>query len=49
MTIKYGLQFFFLELTDHDGQNFLAGIVRQRELRAVGNKLSAARGLRRII
>jgi hypothetical protein len=27
MTIKYGLQFFFLELTDNDGQNFLAGIV----------------------
>jgi hypothetical protein len=26
MTIKYGLQFFF-ELTDNDGQNFLAGIV----------------------
>jgi hypothetical protein len=28
MTIKYGLQFFFFELTDNDGQNFLAGIVR---------------------
>jgi hypothetical protein len=28
MTIKYGLQFFFLELTDNDGQNFLAGIVQ---------------------
>jgi hypothetical protein len=27
MTIKYGLQFFFYELTDNDGQNFLAGIV----------------------
>jgi hypothetical protein len=27
MTIKYGLQFFF-ELTDNDGQNFLAGIVQ---------------------
>jgi hypothetical protein len=27
MTIKYGLQFFFFELTDNDGQNFLAGIV----------------------
>jgi hypothetical protein len=26
MTIKYELQFFF-ELTDNDGQNFLAGIV----------------------
>jgi hypothetical protein len=26
LTIKYGLQFFF-ELTDNDGQNFLAGIV----------------------
>jgi hypothetical protein len=26
MTIKYGLQFFFFELTDNDGQNFLAGI-----------------------
>jgi hypothetical protein len=26
MTIKYGLQFFFFfELTDNDGQNFLAG------------------------
>jgi hypothetical protein len=23
MTIKYGLQFFFFELTDNDGQNFL--------------------------
>jgi hypothetical protein len=28
MTIKYGLQIFFFELTDNDGQNFLAGIVR---------------------
>jgi hypothetical protein len=27
MTIKYGLQLFFFELTDNDGQNFLAGIV----------------------
>jgi hypothetical protein len=27
MIIKYGLQFFFFELTDNDGQNFLAGIV----------------------
>jgi hypothetical protein len=27
MTIKYGLHFFFFELTDNDGQNFLAGIV----------------------
>jgi hypothetical protein len=28
MTIKYGLQFFFFfELTDNDGQKFLAGIV----------------------
>jgi hypothetical protein len=27
MTIQYGLQFFFFELTDNDGQNFLAGIV----------------------
>jgi hypothetical protein len=27
MTIKYGLQFFFFELTDNDGKNFLAGIV----------------------
>jgi hypothetical protein len=27
MTIKYGLQVFFFELTDNDGQNFLAGIV----------------------
>jgi hypothetical protein len=27
MTIKYGLQFFFFELTDNDGQNFVAGIV----------------------
>jgi hypothetical protein len=27
MTIKYGLQKLFLELTDNDGQNFLAGIV----------------------
>jgi hypothetical protein len=27
MTIKYGLQFFFFELTDNDGQIFLAGIV----------------------
>jgi hypothetical protein len=26
MTIKYGLHFFF-ELTDNDGQKFLAGIV----------------------
>jgi hypothetical protein len=26
MTIKYGLHFFF-ELTDNDGQNFVAGIV----------------------
>jgi hypothetical protein len=30
MTIKYGLQlFFFFELTDNDGQNFLAGIVHE--------------------
>jgi hypothetical protein len=29
MTIKYGLHFFF-ELTDNDGQNFLAGIVHTR-------------------
>jgi hypothetical protein len=29
MTIKYGLQFFFFELTDNDGENFLAGIVQQ--------------------
>jgi hypothetical protein len=29
MTIKYGLQFFFFfELTDNDGQNFVAGIVQ---------------------
>jgi hypothetical protein len=28
MTIKYGLQYFFFVLTDNDGQNFLAGIVR---------------------
>jgi hypothetical protein len=28
MTIKYGLQFFFFELTDNDGQNCLAGIVQ---------------------
>jgi hypothetical protein len=27
MTIKYGLQFFFFELTDNDGQNFLSAIV----------------------
>jgi hypothetical protein len=27
MTIKYGLQSFFFELTDNDGQKFLAGIV----------------------
>jgi hypothetical protein len=27
MTIKYGLQLFFFELTENDGQNFLAGIV----------------------
>jgi hypothetical protein len=27
MTIKYGLHFFFVELTANDGQNFLAGIV----------------------
>jgi hypothetical protein len=28
MTINYGLQFFFFfELTDNDGQNFLAGMV----------------------
>jgi hypothetical protein len=25
---KVGLQFFFFELTDNDGQNFLAGIVQ---------------------
>jgi hypothetical protein len=30
MTIKYGLQYFFFELTDNDGQNFLAGIVLWR-------------------
>jgi hypothetical protein len=30
MTIKYGLQVFFFELTDNDGQNFLAGIVLSR-------------------
>jgi hypothetical protein len=29
MTIKYGLQIFFFELTDNDGQNFLAGIVHK--------------------
>jgi hypothetical protein len=28
MTIKYGLHFFFFELTDNDGQNFLSAIVR---------------------
>jgi hypothetical protein len=28
MTIKHGLQYFFFELTDNDGQNFLAGIVQ---------------------
>jgi hypothetical protein len=34
MTIKYGLQFFFFELTDNDGQNFLVGIVpTQKALR----------------
>jgi hypothetical protein len=32
MTIKYGLQFFFFELTDNDGQNFLAGIVLWRTI-----------------
>jgi hypothetical protein len=30
MTIKYGLQFFFFELTDNEGQNFLAGIVHKK-------------------
>jgi hypothetical protein len=30
MTIKYGLHFFFFfELTDNDGQYFLAGIVHE--------------------
>jgi hypothetical protein len=32
MTIKYGLQLFFFELTDNDGQNFLAGIVQSRAI-----------------
>jgi hypothetical protein len=30
MTIKYRLQLFFFELTDNDGQHFLAGIVLWR-------------------
>jgi hypothetical protein len=39
MTIKYGLQFFFFfELTDNDGQNFLAGIVPQSMLPNVNLK-----------
>jgi hypothetical protein len=33
MTIKYGLQFFFFELTDNDGQNFVAGIVPIQKLK----------------
>jgi hypothetical protein len=37
MTIKYGLQFFFFfELTDNDGQNFLAGIVLAARLGTKG-------------
>jgi hypothetical protein len=36
MTIKYGLQFFFFfELKDNDGQNFLAGIVLLCETRCI--------------
>jgi hypothetical protein len=33
MILKYGLQFFFFELTDNDGQNFVAGIVREITLK----------------
>jgi hypothetical protein len=40
MTIEYGLQFFFFELTDNDGQHFLAGIVPSPELRESAHKLT---------
>jgi hypothetical protein len=33
MTIKYGLLYFFFELTDNDGQNFLSAIVLTRHVR----------------
>jgi hypothetical protein len=39
MTIKYGLQFFFFELTDNDGQNFVAGIVLLRTIN-LGRQIS---------
>jgi hypothetical protein len=39
MTIKYGLQFFFFELIDNDGQHFLAGIVLFSNLN-IENKMS---------
>jgi hypothetical protein len=32
MTIKYGLQFFFFEMSQDDGQNFLAAIVHVYKL-----------------
>jgi hypothetical protein len=41
MTIKYGLQYFFFELTDNDGQNFLAGIVLLRA-KKVGHQISVS-------
>jgi hypothetical protein len=32
MTIKYGLHLFFFEMTESDGQNFLAAIVLWRTI-----------------
>jgi hypothetical protein len=39
MTIKYGLQFLFFELTDNDGQNFVAGIVHTVHTRVQNNSI----------
>jgi hypothetical protein len=39
MTIKYGLQFLFFELTDNDGQNFVAGIVHVFVLKKVSAQI----------
>jgi hypothetical protein len=42
MTIKYGLQICFFELTDNDGQNFLAGIVPQNVTQTLSTLISLA-------
>jgi hypothetical protein len=41
MTIKYELHIFFFELTDNDGQNFLAGIVHNNYF-VLRNKLDSS-------